>query len=62
MEKYASLDDTDSLWIISLTGPRKCRDSLVESILRIDPMVSASNPPSTKLSLRVRRVASSLRF
>ena len=30
--------------------------------LRIDPMVSGSNPNSAKLSLRVGRVASSLLF
>ena len=30
--------------------------------LRIDPMVSGSNPPSAKLSLGMRRVANSLYF
>ena len=29
-------------------------------LLRIDPMVSGSSPTSAKLSLRVRRVASSV--
>ena len=36
------------------------QDSTMVRFLRIDPMVSGSSPPSAELSLRVRRVASSL--
>ena len=38
----------------------KCQDSSVMRFLRIDPVVSGSSPTSAKLSLRARRVASSL--
>ena len=37
-----------------------CQDGLMVGFFRIDPMVSGSSPTSAKLSLRVRRVASSL--
>ena len=37
-----------------------CQDSSVVRFLHTDPMVSGSSPTSAKLSLRVRRVASSL--
>ena len=37
-----------------------CQDSTIVRFLRIDPMVTGSSPTSAKLSLRVRRVASSL--
>ena len=36
------------------------RDSSVVTFSRIDPMVSGSNPPSAKISIKMRRVASSL--
>ena len=36
------------------------QDSSMVRFLRIDPMVSGSSPASPKLSLRVRRVTSSL--
>ena len=36
------------------------QDSSVVRFLRIDPMVNGSNPPSARISLSVRRVASSL--
>ena len=38
----------------------KCKDSSAVRFLGIDLMVSGSNPLTPKLSLRVRRVASSL--
>ena len=41
-------------------GDNWCPDSSMVRFLRIDPMVSGSSPTSAKLSLRVRRVASSL--
>ena len=41
-------------------GEKTDQDRSVVRFLRIDPMVSGSNPPSAKLSLRVRRVTSSL--
>ena len=37
-------------------GEKTDQDRSVVRFLRIDPMVSGSNPPSAKLSLRVRRV------
>ena len=37
-------------------------NSSVKRFLWIDPMVNGLNPPSTKLSLRVRRVANSVSF
>ena len=37
-----------------------CQDNSVVRFVLIDPMVSGSNPLSAKLSLRVRRAASSL--
>ena len=38
----------------------RCQDSSMLRFLRIDPMVNGLSPTSAKLSLRVRRVASSL--
>ena len=38
----------------------RCQIGSVAEFLRIDPIVSGSNPTSAKLSLRVRGVASSL--
>ena len=38
------------------------QDGSVVGFFRIDPMPSDLNPPSAKLSLRVRRVASPLQF
>ena len=38
----------------------RCQDSSMVRFLRIDHMVSGSSPTSAKLSLRVRRVTSSL--
>ena len=38
----------------------RCQDSSMVRFLRIDPMVSGSSPASAKLSLRVRKIASSL--
>ena len=56
-----SLLNCDSCSFIS-RGAVRCQDSSVERFLRIDPMISGSSPTSAKLSLRVRRVASSLQF
>ena len=39
---------------------RRCQDSSVVQSLPIDLMVNGSNPPSTKLLLRMKGVASSL--
>ena len=39
-----------------------CRDSSVVRFLRIDPMVNGSSPLTAELSLRGRRIASSLYF
>ena len=38
----------------------RCQDSSAVRFLRIDHVVSGSNPPLAKLLLRVRRVASSV--
>ena len=49
--------------IIKILHRKKgCQDSSMTRLLRVDPMVSGSSPTSAKLSLRVRRVASSLKF
>ena len=39
-----------------------CQNSSMVSFLEIDPMISGSNPPSARLSLRVGRFAMSLGF
>ena len=48
-------------WFLSNPNQlRFSRGSSVVRLLRVDPMVSGSNPPSAKHSLRVRRVTSIL--
>ena len=39
-----------------MSSPLVCQDNSIIRSLSIDPMVGALNPPSAKLSLRVRRV------
>ena len=38
----------------------RCRDRSMVRFLRIDPMISGLSPTAAKLSLRVRRVTTSL--
>ena len=60
------LDGVSSAFVFLLRGTKlnivRCQDSSMVKFLRIGPMVSCSSPTAAKLSLRVRRVASSLSF
>ena len=51
-----------SLLLFLIVAPNFCQDISVVRFLCIDPMVSGSNHPSAKLSLRVRRFAIPLLF